>query len=217
MAARSGTFLLHGARRSSASYRARIALNLKGVAYREIFHDLQAGEQSKPEYIALNPQGLVPSLVCPDGLVLTQSLAMIEYLDETFAEPPLLPRDAAGRARVRALAQVVACDIHPVNNLRVRDHVRALCGDDDGAVTAWMDKWSKLGFRALEGLLAHEQTGAFCHGDTPTMADICLVPQVYNARITGRDLTPYPTVVRIADACDALAAFAKAHPQRLVP
>jgi maleylpyruvate isomerase len=210
-------FLLHGARRSSASYRARIALNFKGVAYREIFHDLQAGEQSRPEYIAVNPQRLVPSLVCPDGLVLTQSLAIVEYLDETFAEPPLLPNDAAGRARVRALAQVVACDMHPVNNLRVRDHVRELCAGNEGAVAAWMDKWSSLGFRALEKLLAHGQTGAFCHGDTPTMADICLVPQVYNARITGCDLTFYPTVVRIANACEAVTAFAQAHPHRLAP
>lgn len=209
-------YILHGAIRSSAAYRVRIALNLKGIAFREIYLDLHAGAHNAPDYRALNPQGLVPALVGPDGVVVTQSMAIIEYLDEMTDGPALLPTDAAGRARVRSIAQMIACDIHPVNNLRVRNHVRDLLPLDAGAQAAWMDKWLTEGLDAIEARLAREpQTGAFVHGDRPTMADACLVPQLNNARSAGRDLSGWPNILRIAETCDRLAAFATAHPSRL--
>ncbi len=209
-------YVLHGAVRSSAAYRVRIALNLKGVDFSEIYLDLHAGAQNAPDYRALNPQGLVPALVAPDGTVVTQSLAIIEYLDETADGPPLLPRDAAGRSRVRSFAQMIACDIHPINNLRVRNHVRDLLPHDAGAQAAWMDKWLTAGLDPIEARLAREpQTGRFIHGDQPTMADACLVPQLNNARSSGRDLSSWPHILRIAENCDRLPAFANARPDRI--
>jgi maleylacetoacetate isomerase len=196
--------------RSSAAWRLRIALKLKGLPFEEKFHDLNAGAQDAPAFRAVNPQGLVPALVCPDGLVVTQSMAIIEYLDEMHPQTPLLPADAAGRARVRALAQVVACDMHPINNLRVRNHVRDLRGGDAQAIPDWVDRWSGAGFAALDD----PRTGRFCHGDSPTLADVCLVPQVNHARTLGPSLEPWPIVRRIAAACEALPEFDAARPEK---
>jgi maleylpyruvate isomerase len=202
---------LHGYFRSSASFRVRIALNLKGLAYEDAFYHLRRSEHQTPEYLALNPQGLLPAFE-DDGQVLTQSLAILEYLEETRPEPPLLPADPAGRARVRALAQAVAADIHPLGNLRVLRYLRHEFGQPEEAVQAWYNHWIAEGFKALEGLLARGPTGRFCHGDAPTIADCCLVPQVINSRNFALDLTPYPTVVRIAEACLAMPEFERALP-----
>ena len=193
---------LHTYWRSSAAWRVRIALALKGIAYDAVpVHLLRGGgEQRADAYRALNPQGLVPLLT--DG-------------DETRPEPPLLPRSAAGRARVRALAAVVACDVHPLNNLRVLQHLAAQFGADDAAKGAWMRRWIGDGFAALETMLARDpRTGTCCHGDAPTLADLCLVPQMFNARRFDVDLAPYPTLVRIDAHCSALAAFRDAAPDR---
>ncbi len=207
------TYVIHGALRSSATYRVRIALHLKGLPYSEIFLDLGRGEHDAGSYREINPQGLVPALVAPDGTIVTQSLAILDYLDDSHPEKLLLPEDRAGRARVRSLAQIIACDIHPVNNMRVRNHIRDLFPGDDGAQGRWMAKWSKAGFDALEARLTQEtDTGVFCHGDRPGYADACLVPQVYNAGMTGFDLAPYSRVRAIADACATLPAFRAAHP-----
>src|SRR5579864_2049573 len=168
---------LYGYSRSSAAFRVRIALNLKKLDCENAFIHLRRGDQSGPRYLGVNPQGLVPALEV-DGQTLTQSLAIIEYLDETHPEPPLLPRDAAGRARVRALAAIVACDIHPLDNLRVLRYLHGPLGHDQGAIETWYNHWIDSGFRALEPLLAEDdRTGAFCHGDRPGLADIALVPQ----------------------------------------
>ena len=199
--------------RSSAAYRVRIALGLKGLAYEAVpVHLLRhGGEQRQAPYLAINPAGLVPALD-DDGL-LTQSMAIIEYLDETHPQVPLLPADARGRARVRALAQMVACDIHPIGNLRVLRYLAHTLGVADDARQAWSQHWIAEGFAAIEALLASSpDTGRFCHGDTPTLADCCLVPQVFNARRFGVDLTAYPTIAAIDAACAALDAFAAAHP-----
>ena len=206
--------ILHGYYRSSASFRVRIALNLKGLAYSHAPHHLRQGKQHDPEYLRLNPQGLVPALE-DGGRVLTQSLAIVEYLDETHPSPPLLPGNAMDRAHVRALAQIVACDIHPIDNLRVLRYLRQPIGADEAMVQAWYNHWIALGFDAIEAILAHDpRTGRFCHGDAAGLADICLVPQVVNAGNFKLDLTPYPTIRRIFDACMALDAFADAHPAR---
>lgn len=199
--------------RSSAAYRVRIALGLKGLAVEAVpVHLLRhGGEQLQASYRAVAPAGLVPAL--DDGGVLTQSMAIIEYLDETHPQVPLLPADARGRARVRALAQMVACDIHPIGNLRVLRYLAKTLGVPDQARQAWSQHWIAEGFAAIEALLAGSpDTGRFCHGDTPTLADCCLVPQVFNARRFGVDLAPYPTIVAIDAACAALEAFAAAHP-----
>jgi maleylacetoacetate isomerase len=206
--------ILHGYFRSSASFRVRIALNLKGLAYDQAPHHLRRGEQRAAGYLALNPQGMVPALAV-DGAVLTQSLAMIEYLDEVHPEPALLPARAIDRAYVRSLAQIIACDIHPIDNLRVLKYLRDPLGHDEPTVQAWYNHWIATGFDALETVLASDpRTGRFCFGDTPGMADICLVPQVTNAGNFRLDLAPYPTITRIFDACMALDAFAAAHPAR---
>jgi maleylacetoacetate isomerase len=202
--------------RSSAAYRVRIALNLKGVSAdeRTSVH-LRAGNQRAQDYLELNPQGLVPALVLDDGHVLTQSLAIIEYLDETHPAPPLLPGDAAGRARVRSIALSIACEIHPLNNLRVLNYLLHTLGVSKEQKDGWYKYWIDVGFEALETRLAREaETGRFCHGDAPTLADICLVPQLANARRFDVDLTPYPTLTRIEAACKALPAFAAAAPER---
>jgi maleylacetoacetate isomerase len=204
---------LYGFFRSSAAFRVRIALNLKGLAYDDAFVHLRRGDQARPDYRRINPQGLVPALETDDGRRLIQSLAIIEYLDERHPEPPLLPADPAAKARVRALADIVACDIHPINNLRVLRYLTRQLGQDETAVASWYNHWIATGFEALEALLADDpQTGTFCHGDRPGLADIALVPQVYNSERYALDLAPYPTIARIYRSCLALAPFIKAHP-----
>jgi maleylacetoacetate isomerase len=199
--------------RSSAAYRVRIALNLKGIAPERAFVHLRRGAQRTENYLAVNPLGLVPSLVTDSGDVLTQSLAIIEWLDESHPQPPLLPPDAAGRARVRALALAIACDIHPINNLRVLNYLTGTLGATEAQKNGWYRYWCDVGFEALETQLAREKaTGAFCHGGSPTIADICLVPQLANARRVELDLSLYPTLLRIEAACTALPAFAAAVP-----
>ena len=201
--------------RSSAAYRVRIALNLKGLRPERAFVHLKRGLQREEHYLALNPQGLVPSLTLDDGSVLTQSLAILEYLDETHPTPPLLPKDARGRARVRAIAMAIACDIHPIDNLRVLEYLSGTIGCSREQREGWYRYWIDVGFEALERQLAHDRgTGRFCHGDTPTLADVCLVPQVANARRGDLDLTPYPTLVRIDAECQKIPAFADAAPAR---
>jgi maleylacetoacetate isomerase len=202
--------------RSSTAFRARIALNLKGLRYEtRAVHLIQnGGEQHNAAYAALNPMKAVPTLLDGD-LVLPQSMAIIQYLDDKYPQPPLLPSDAAGRARVRALSQVVACDIHPIGNLRVLQQLGSQFGADDAQKAEWMRHWIAAGFKALETMLASSKdTGHFCHGDTPTMADVCLVPQVYNARRWKVPLGDYPTILRIDAVCDALDAFKDATPER---
>jgi maleylacetoacetate isomerase len=199
--------------RSSAAFRVRIALNLKGLSPDREFIHLRRNDQSAAAYLAVNPQGLVPTLV-DEGEVFIQSLAIIEYLDETHGEPPLLPGHPADRARVRALAQVIACDIHPIDNLRVLRYLSKELGQDEKAIERWYNHWIVAGFRAFEALVAnHEQTGDFCHGDTPGIADICLFPQVINAQRYALDLGPFPTLQRIFERCAAAPEFAKARPE----
>ena len=205
---------LYGYSRSSAAFRVRIALNLKGLGHDDAFIHLRRGDQRQAPFLAVNPQGLVPALEA-DGVTLTQSLPIIEYLDETHPEPPLLPADAAGRARVRALAALVACDIHPINNLRVLRYLSRPLGHDQATIGTWYNHWIAAGFEALEGLLTTGQgTGAFCHGDRPGLADIALVPQVVNAERYRLDMSPYPTIARIHRNSMELEAFAAAHPRR---
>ena len=199
--------------RSSAAYRVRIALNLKGIAPERAFVHLRRGAQHDADYLGLNPQGLVPLIVTDDGAALTQSLAIIEWLDETHPAPPLLPGTPIERARVRSLALAIACDIHPLNNLRVLKYLTGRLGATDTARDAWYAHWCEVGLRALETRLAREPaTGRFCHGNTPTLADICLVPQLANARRVTLDLTQFPTLLRIESTCVALPAFAAAAP-----
>ena len=202
--------------RSSAAYRVRIALNLKGIVPDErTYVHLRMGSQRAQDYLALNPQGLVPALALDDGSVLTQSLAIIEYLEETHPEPALLPREPAARSRVRAIALGIACEIHPLDNLRVLNYLIGTMGVAKEQKDGWYRYWIDVGFEALEKTLARDAaTGRHCHGDTPTLADICLVPQIANARRFDIDLSPYPTLTRIESACHALAAFSDAAPAR---
>jgi maleylacetoacetate isomerase len=207
---------LYGYWRSSAAYRVRIALELKGMPYElSPVHLLRDGGQQRTHaYALINPQGRVPALD-HDGRVLTQSLAIVEYLEEIRPEPALLPPAALGRARVRALAQLVACDIHPLNNLRVLQYLERPLGQPEAARGDWYRHWITEGFEALEKLLAgSDETGRYCHGDSPGLADICLVPQVYNARRYRCDLASFPTITRIDAACSALEAFQRAQPER---
>jgi maleylpyruvate isomerase len=205
---------LHNYFRSSTSYRVRIALELKQVSYDYVPHHLHHGAHHEPDYLAVNPQGLVPALILDDGTMLSQSLAIIEYLDETYADPPLLPTDALGRARVRMLAQMIACDIHPVNNLRVLTSLRTLYGAGDDDINGWVRHWVSETFTPMEKLLAESrETGTFCHGDTPGLADICLVAQVTSQQRFGVDMTPYPVISRINAACLGVPAFMNAAPQ----
>ncbi len=201
--------------RSSAAYRVRIGLELKGLAWeaRPVHLVRDGGEQHLDAYCRLNPQQLVPTLL-HEGHALTQSLAIVEYLDERFPQVPLLPADATGRARVRALAQLVACDIHPINNLRVMQYLERSLQLPADARMQWTLHWMAEGFAAMEALLANSRdTGTFCHGDRPGLADLCLLPQLYNAHRFGLDLAPYPTLRRIEAACQALDAFDRARPE----
>ena len=202
--------------RSSAAYRVRIALNLKGLKPDErTFVHLRMGSQRAQDYLALNPQGLVPALELDDGRVLTQSLAIVEYLDESHPSPPLLPKDATGRARVRAIALGIACEIHPLNNLRVLNYLTGTLGATDAQRNGWYKYWVDVGFEALESQLERDdETGTFCHGESPTLADICLVPQLANARRFKIDVSCYPTLTRVEAACLALPPFADAAPAR---
>ncbi|MBN9526243.1 MAG: maleylacetoacetate isomerase [Alphaproteobacteria bacterium] len=204
---------LFSAARSSASYRVRIALNLKGLAYDQTPIDLRAGEQRSPAFKAHNPQGLVPALIA-GNLTLTQSPAIIEWLDETYPQPALLPADRDGRARVRALAAIIACDIHPINNLRILGYLQHQLGLDEATRNTWYRHWVNEGFAALETLLEQGGSGDFCHGEAPGLADLHLVPQVFNALRYDVDLAPYPRIRRIDAACRALPAFIAAAPER---
>ncbi|MGG5807965.1 maleylacetoacetate isomerase [Falsiroseomonas sp. CW058] len=209
-----GDLLLHGYFRSSAAWRVRIALNLKGVPYAQAFRHLRRGEQSAPDYLAQNPQGLVPALDVAGRGTLTQSLAIVEWIEESFPGPALLPGAPWARARVRALAGIIACDVHPIQNLRVLVYLKRDLGAGQPAVDAFARHWISLGLDAVEARLAEAETGAFCHGDAPGMADLCLVPQLGNARRFGLDLARWPRVLRVEAACAALPAFAEAAPER---
>ena len=206
--------VLFGYYRSSAAYRVRAALAWKGIDYESSPVHLVKGEHRQPDYLDLNPQGLVPALTI-DGHTLGQSMAILEYLEETRPEPALLPDDAAGRAAVRWMAELVVADIHPINNLRVGSYLRGTLGLGDAAVLAWMRHWMAQGFEALETLV-RTHGGLFCHGDAPSLADICLVPQMYNARRFELELTHFPKLVTIDARCRDLPAFASAHPDRQV-
>lgn len=201
---------LHGYFRSSASYRVRIALNLKGLGAEHLPHHLRKGEQRDPSYLAINPQGLVPTLQ-DAGTVITQSLAIIEWLEEIHPAPPLLPKDPLRRAHVRAFAQVLACDTHPVQNLKVLARLREL-GLPEEQVTGWAAWANREGLSACEALIAGE-SGPFCFGDAPTMADLCLVPQLANARRFGVDVAAYPRLLKAEGAAKNLKAFADAAPE----
>ena len=204
----------HGYFRSSSAYRCRIAFNLKGIGYDFTSVHLRrgGGEQKTPEYRALNPQALVPTLE-EGAFTLTQSLAIIEWLDETQPGPKLLPEDANLRAEVRAFAQVIACDVHPLQNLRVLDYLKGTFGADQAALDAWCGRWITDGLAACEALLAKRPATTYCFGETPTLADICLIPQVFSASRFGVSLEAMPRVRAVAAACEALPAFAAAAPK----
>ena len=199
--------------RSSAAFRVRIALNLKGLPAERHFVHLRKGEQRAPDYRRLNPQGLVPSLV-DDDHVITQSLAIIEYLEETHPYPPLLPRLPADRARVRSLALAIACDIHPLNNLRVLNYLKQTLKVDQAAHDAWYRHWIAEGFAAFETMLGGRETGRFCQGDAPGLADICLVPQVFNAQRLDCPLGDYKRLMAVFDTCMKHPAFEAARPEK---
>lgn len=200
--------------RSSAAFRVRIGLNLKGLAYEPAFVHLPRGEHRAPAYGAVNAQALLPTLE-DGGRLLTQSLAILEFLEETHPTPPLLPKDPFERARVRSLAMLVACEIHPVNNLRVLQHLKRALGQNEEQVNAWYRHWIADGLTKFEADLVNgKTTGKFCFGDTPTMADCCLVPQVFNAQRYQCDTTQYPTVMRVFSACMKLDAFDRAQPAK---
>jgi maleylacetoacetate isomerase len=210
-------FTLYGYFRSSASYRVRIALNLKGVAFDQApVHLVRAGgEQLSEQFRAINPDGLVPALVHTvngESRVLTQSLAIIEYLDDLIADPPLLPRGASDRAYVRSVALQIACEIHPVDNLRVLEYLSNELGVSNAQKDKWYRHWLELGFASLERRLADARVGTFVFGDAPTIADLCLVPQVWNARRFNIPLDAYPTIQRLARHAMSLDAFARAEP-----
>jgi maleylpyruvate isomerase len=204
--------VLHGYWRSGTSYRVRIALELKGLAYEYVGHDLRKGDQRSQSYLELNPQGLVPALEVEPG-VLTQSPAILEWIEERWPEPPLLPPEVFARAEVRAMAAMVACDIHPLNNLRVLKALKHDLGADDAKISAWTARWITSGFDALERAIERHGQG-WAWDDAPTLADCCLIPQVYSARRFEVDLTPYPRIVAIEARAAEHAAFQAAHPDR---
>jgi maleylpyruvate isomerase len=203
--------VLHGYWRSSAAYRVRIALALKGVEFRQVAHDLREGEQRDPDYLRLAPHGLVPALEV-DGAVLIESQAIIEWIEQRWPEPPLLPSNPTDAAYVRAMVALIACDIHPLNNLRVANALRSEFGASGEQIKAWMARWIGEGFRALELLIA-ERGGMYAFGDSPTLADCFVVPQVYNARRYEIDLAPYPRLEATADGAALLPAFIAARPE----
>jgi maleylpyruvate isomerase len=205
--------ILHGYFRSSAAYRVRIALNLKGLKAEQRFVHLRRGEQRAPGYVAINPQALVPTLEVGEQR-LTQSLAIIEYLEERHPLPPLLPPGAEDRAWVRSIAMTIACDIHPLDNTRVMQYLEATLGLDAAARDTWYAHWITEGFRAIETRLARRATGRFCFGDEPSLADVCLVPQVANAGRVKLDMAPYPRIRAVNAACLALPAFDMARPDK---
>lgn len=209
------SLVLHNYFRSSTSVRLRAALNLKGLSYDYVAYHLRKGGQRSAAYLAINPQGLVPALQLEDGTYLTQSLAIIEYLEDVHPTPALLPANPLDRARVRALAYAVALDIHPINNLRVLAYLRGQFAVDENGVNEWVRHWVVQTFGPLESMLAADpRTGRFCHGDQPGLADTCLFAQVVNNQRFGVDMTPYPTISRIFDACMQLPAFAAALPEK---
>jgi maleylacetoacetate isomerase/maleylpyruvate isomerase len=200
--------------RSSAAFRVRIALNLKGLSYEPVFVHLAKGEHRKPEYAKVNPQALVPTLELDDGTRLNQSLAIIEYLEEQHARPALLPGDSLGKARVRSLSNLVASEIHPLNNTRVLQHLKRALGQSEEQVNAWYRHWIADGLAKFEAELAAGKPGKFCFGDAPTMADCCLVPQIFNAKRFNCDLAAYPVTLRVFEQCMKLEAFERAQPSR---
>jgi maleylpyruvate isomerase len=205
--------VLHNYYRSSTSYRVRIALAMKGMSFTYVARHIRAGGNRVPDYLAMNPQGLVPTMVWPDGSVLGQSLAIIEFLDEIRPSPALLPPDPFGRARVRMLAQMIACDLHPVNNFRILDTLRERYQADEEEIADWFGTWVRATFAPLETLLSTSpESGTFCHGDTPGLADICLVAQSVNNQRYNVDMTPYPVISRIVEECLKLRPFVDAHP-----
>jgi maleylpyruvate isomerase len=202
--------------RSSASYRVRIALNLKAIDCEQAPIHLRrgGGEQLMPAYTAINPQALVPTLE-DNGRILTQSLAIIEYLEETHPNPPLLPKKPAGKALVRSMALVIACEVHPIQNLRVLNYVKATYNQTDEQVNKWAQHWIDLGLAALQEMIVGQpKRGKFCFGDVPTLADVCLIPQLGNARRYGCDLSKYPTILEIEKNCSAIPAFVNAAPEK---
>ena len=205
---------LWGYFRSTAAYRVRIGLNLKGLKHERDYIHLAKGEHLGDAFKALNPQRLLPVLEVEEAgkrHALIQSMAILEYLDETHPAPPFLPEGALARAQARGAAHIVACDIHPVNNLRVLKYLRGTLGQDEAAVNAWIAHWIAAGFDAIEALIEGRR---FCFGDRPTLADICLVPQLFNARRFKVDLAPYPKICTVEESCAGLAAFADAHPAK---
>lgn len=206
-------FTLHNFFRSSSSTRVRAALNMKGLDYDYVPYVLRKDEHRSPAYLAKNPAGLVPALERPDGRVMSQSLAIIEWLDETYPEPPFLPKDGDGRARVRALGYMIACEIHPVNNLRVLQYLQTVLGATEDAQATWFRHWVEITYQAFETELSSSaSTGRFCHGDQPGLADLCLYAQDWNNRRFAVDMAPYPTINRIVAALDAIPAFRDAAP-----
>jgi maleylpyruvate isomerase len=210
--------ILYGYNLSSASYRVRIALNLKKLPFTPVLKNLRAGEHRLSDYLRINIQGFVPALELDDGTVLTQSVAIIEYLDEIYPEPPLLPAEPLARARVRALTQAITSDLHPLNNLRVLRYLEDRLTLDKVTRDAWYRHWVEVGFDALERWLVRDAaTGPCCHGSSPTLADICLVPQVFNARRFAVDMNPYPRILAIDALCRDLPAFRAAAPENPIP
>lgn len=198
--------------RSSAAFRVRIALNVKDLRYESLFVHLAKGEHRGPEYAKVNPQGLLPTLELDNGIRLNQSLAIIEYLEDKYPRPPLLPSDAVGKARVRGLAALVACEIHPLNNLRVLQHLKRSLGQSEEQVNAWYRHWIADGLAKLEAQL--DPKAKFAYGDAPTMADCCLVPQIFNAKRYDCNLASYPTTMRVFEQCMRLEAFDRAQPAK---
>lgn len=205
---------LYGFFRSGTSYRTRIALNLKGLTYDQVTLDIRSGRHRQPDFLAINPQGLVPALVT-EKATLIQSPAILEWLEEVYPDPPLLPKEPLARAHVRALAAIIGCDIHPVNNLRILNALKSRFGADDTVVADWCGTWIKAGFEALEAMLKADGTrGTFCYGGKPSLADAYLIPQVSNAHRFKVNMAPFPLIAQVDAACRALDAFARAAPEK---